>query len=78
MITGDGEESERVARPSGADARRVAVTVPVLAGLGDPAAPPVPGPAFLRAPDTTIFVPGDWSVTFTRAGLRDPRARSRA
>ena len=26
------------------------------------------GPAFLQAPDTTIFVPGDWSVTFTPQG----------
>ena len=44
------------------------LTVPVLPGLGDPAASPARGPAFLRAPDTTIFVPSDWSVTFTRQG----------
>jgi N-methylhydantoinase A len=45
-----------------------AIAVPVHAGLGDPNAAPVPGPAFLQAPDTTIFVPGDWSVTFTPQG----------
>ncbi|HZE04152.1 MAG TPA: hypothetical protein VE127_02945, partial [Solirubrobacteraceae bacterium] len=45
-----------------------AVEVPVLPGLGDPAAEPAPGPAFLRAPDTTIFVPSGWSATFTRQG----------
>jgi hypothetical protein len=44
------------------------VRVPVLRGLGDPTAAPVSGPAFLDAPDTTIFVPGDWSVTFTEHG----------
>jgi hypothetical protein len=44
------------------------IAVPVLGGLGDPSAAPVPGPAFLRAPDTTIFVPSDWSVTFTPQG----------
>ena len=45
-----------------------AMAVPQYAGLGDPSAAPVPGPAFLQAPDTTIFVPGDWSVTFTPQG----------
>ena len=44
------------------------VRVPVVPGLGDPAAAPVNGPAFLDAPDTTIFVPGDWSVRFTEHG----------
>jgi N-methylhydantoinase A/oxoprolinase/acetone carboxylase beta subunit len=44
------------------------LTVPVLSGLGDPAAAPAGGPAFLRAPDTTIFVPPGWSVTFTSQG----------
>jgi hypothetical protein len=42
--------------------------VPVVAGLGDPAASGASGPAFLRAPDTTIFVPAGWSVTFTPQG----------
>jgi N-methylhydantoinase A len=44
------------------------IGVPVLGGLGDPSAAPVPGPAFLQAPDTTIFVPAGWSVTFTPQG----------
>jgi N-methylhydantoinase A len=44
------------------------VRVPVVQGLGDPAAAPVTGPVFLDAPDTTIFVPDDWSVTFTEHG----------
>jgi N-methylhydantoinase A len=44
------------------------LTVPVLSGLGDPAAAPAGGPAFLRAPDTTIFVPPGWSVAFTSQG----------
>ncbi len=44
------------------------VRVPVVGGLGDPSAPPLTGPAFLQAPDTTIFVPRDWSVRFTEHG----------
>ena len=44
------------------------IAVPVVHGLGDPDAQPVRGPAFLQAPDTTIFVPDDWSVTFTQQG----------
>jgi N-methylhydantoinase A/oxoprolinase/acetone carboxylase beta subunit len=44
------------------------LTVQVLSGLGDPAAAPAGGPAFLRAPDTTIYVPPGWSVTFTSQG----------
>jgi N-methylhydantoinase A/oxoprolinase/acetone carboxylase beta subunit len=44
------------------------VRVPVVTGLGDPAAAPVTGPAFLDAPDTTIFVPGGWRVSFTEHG----------
>jgi hypothetical protein len=66
MITGaEGGEA--------ATAREVLTTdgslaVPVLSGLGDPAAVPARGPAFLRAPDTTIFVPLGWSVTFTPQG----------
>jgi N-methylhydantoinase A len=42
--------------------------MPVVNSLGEPDAEPVSGPAFLRAPDTTIFVPGGWSVTFTIEG----------
>jgi N-methylhydantoinase A len=44
------------------------LTATVALGLGDPGAAPVTGPAFLRAPDTTIFVPPGWSVTFTPQG----------
>ena len=44
------------------------LTVAVLSGLGDPDASPAAGPAFLRAPDTTIFVPEGWSVRFTPQG----------
>ena len=44
------------------------LTVPVLAGLGDPARSGACGPSFLRAPDTTIFVPAGWTVIFTPQG----------
>jgi N-methylhydantoinase A/acetophenone carboxylase len=69
MITAE----DRSASATRGQARRVlsaegAITVPVHGGLGDPGAAPVRGPAFLQAPDTTIFVPGDWSVTFTPQG----------
>jgi N-methylhydantoinase A/oxoprolinase/acetone carboxylase beta subunit len=40
----------------------------VAGGLGRPGAPPVDGPAFLEAPDTTIFVPAGWTVAFTEQG----------
>jgi N-methylhydantoinase A len=40
----------------------------VASGLGDPGAAPATGPLFLSAPDTTIFVPPGWSVTFTPQG----------
>ena len=33
-----------------------------------PGAPGVDGPAFLQAPDTTIFVPAGWTVAFTEQG----------
>jgi N-methylhydantoinase A/oxoprolinase/acetone carboxylase beta subunit len=42
--------------------------VPIANGLGDRGAAPIAGPVFLNAPDTTIFVPGGWSVTFTDQG----------
>jgi N-methylhydantoinase A len=42
--------------------------VPVAGGLGVPGAPDVSGPAFLAAPDTTIFVPPGWRVAFTGQG----------
>ena len=59
---------------TGAGAERTIVThdgslrVPVVGGLGDPSAPSLTGPAFLEAPDTTIFVPESWSVRFTEHG----------
>jgi N-methylhydantoinase A len=45
------------------------LSVPVVAGLGRRGAAPVDGPAFLEAPDTTIFVPAGWSVRFTEQGF---------
>ncbi len=42
--------------------------VPVSGGLGRPHAPPVPGPAFLEAPDTTVFVPAGWTAEFDALG----------
>ncbi|HUY49448.1 MAG TPA: hydantoinase/oxoprolinase family protein [Streptosporangiaceae bacterium] len=42
--------------------------VPVSGGLGHPGAPPVPGPAFLAAPDTTVFVPAGWTAEFGALG----------
>ena len=44
------------------------LSVPVIGGLGTAAAAPAEGPAFLEAPDTTIFVPAGWSVSFTEQG----------
>jgi len=42
--------------------------VPVSGGLGRPHAPPVSGPAFLAAPDTTVFVPDGWTAEFNELG----------
>jgi N-methylhydantoinase A len=42
--------------------------VPVSGGLGCPHAPPVAGPAFLAAPDTTVFVPAGWTAEFNSLG----------
>ncbi len=66
MITGGA--SAPIGPPREVTTEAGPLAVPIVAGLGDPAASPVPGPAFLRAPDTTIFVPSDWSVTFTPQG----------
>jgi N-methylhydantoinase A/oxoprolinase/acetone carboxylase beta subunit len=68
-----------------AGARRVVsadgtIDVPVVPGLGQAGAPGVDGPAFLEAPDTTIFVPAGWSARFTEHGygvLTDERGASR-
>jgi N-methylhydantoinase A/acetophenone carboxylase len=59
----EGARGEREIATAGGTQR-----VAVVGGLGDPSAAPVTGPAFLDAPDTTIFVPGGWSVTFTEHG----------
>jgi N-methylhydantoinase A/oxoprolinase/acetone carboxylase beta subunit len=63
MLTGESAEeaggSREVLTQDGV------LSVAVLSGLGDPDATAARGPAFLRAPDTTIFVPAGWSVTFT-------------
>jgi N-methylhydantoinase A len=58
---------------SGAASREIvtaggSVRIPVVGGLGAPGAPEQRGPAFLEAPDTTIFVPDGWSVGFTDQG----------
>jgi N-methylhydantoinase A/oxoprolinase/acetone carboxylase beta subunit len=56
------------------DGQRVTITadgplqVPIAHGLGQRGAPAIGGPVFLNAPDTTIFVPASWSVTFTDRG----------
>jgi N-methylhydantoinase A/oxoprolinase/acetone carboxylase beta subunit len=42
--------------------------VPIANGLGDHGAAAIDGPVFLNAPDTTIFVPAGWSVSFTEHG----------
>ncbi len=42
--------------------------VPLVGGLGRADAPEASGPAFLQAPDTTIFVPPGWTVAFTEHG----------
>lgn len=42
--------------------------VPMSGGLGRPHAPPVTGPAFLAAPDTTVFVPAGWTAEFNSLG----------
>jgi N-methylhydantoinase A len=66
MITREaGEDSGRSREILTAEGR---VSARVAGGLGDPGAPAVRGPVFLSAPDTTIFVPADWSVTFTPHG----------
>lgn len=44
------------------------VQVPVVGGLGIPNAPGATGPCFLASPDTTIFVPEGWTVSFDAYG----------
>ncbi|MGN6870728.1 MAG: hydantoinase/oxoprolinase family protein [Solirubrobacteraceae bacterium] len=66
MITGEAGDEARPPREILTSQGRLAATV--ASGLGNPGAAPVTGPAFLHAPDTTIFVPPGWSVTFTPQG----------
>jgi N-methylhydantoinase A len=69
MITADETRAgPRESRERSVLMREGTVAVPIRRGLGNPGAAPVSGPAFLRAPDTTIFVPSDWSVTFAPQG----------
>jgi N-methylhydantoinase A len=66
MITGEsGQQGGRPREVLTAQGPLVAMVSP---GLGDPGASEVTGPVFLSAPDTTIFVPPGWSVTFTPQG----------
>jgi N-methylhydantoinase A/oxoprolinase/acetone carboxylase beta subunit len=44
------------------------VRVPLVGGLGSGRAETRPGPGFVEAPDTTIFVPAGWSIEFTEHG----------
>jgi N-methylhydantoinase A len=65
--------SQAHAGPAPRPARRVrfadgAREVRVSDGLGRPHAPPVAGPAFLAAPDTTVFVPEGWTAEFNSLG----------
>jgi N-methylhydantoinase A/acetophenone carboxylase len=66
MITGDADGKAGGSREVLTAQGRLTATVAL--GLGDPSAAPVTGPAFLRAPDTTIFVPPGWTVAFTAQG----------
>jgi len=67
MITADGRGGDP-GRSREIMTAQGPVTAMVAPGLGDPGASPVAGPVFLSAPDTTIFVPPGWSVTFTAQG----------
>ena len=67
MIAGAAGASGSVA-PRSVIGDAGAIRVPTVAGLGAPGADPAPGPAFVRAPDTTIFVPEGWSVSFSPQG----------
>ena len=66
MLTGEDGHAERQVREVTTDSGRLAV--PTVSGLGVPDSAPAAGPVFLQAPDTTIFVPGGWSVSFSRQG----------
>jgi N-methylhydantoinase A len=66
MLTGGDSRSPLPEREVTTDSGKV--TLGTVSGLGVPDSAPAVGPVFLQAPDTTIFVPGGWSVTFSRQG----------
>lgn len=65
MLAGTGTRASRTRQIVTENGR---VSVPVIGGLGTGDADGAEGPAFLEAPDTTIFVPGGWSIAFTEHG----------
>ncbi len=67
MITGDAGEVG-TGEPRSVILDGGAIAVPTVTGLGAPGAEPAAGPAFVRAPDTTIFVPEGWSASFSPQG----------
>ena len=59
--------------PFGVKSRSIATQVglkdvPIVEGLGRPLAEGQPGPCFLAAPDTTVYVPLGWTAEFDRHG----------
>jgi hypothetical protein len=67
MITA-GDDAAAGCAPREVHAAAAGATVATIAGLGAPGSPGAAGPVFLAAPDTTIFVPAGWGVTFTAQG----------
>ncbi len=65
MLTAEDAGDERTREILTEEGRR---SVPVIGGLGTGDAAAAEGPAFLEAPDTTIFAPAGWSVSFTEQG----------
>lgn len=63
-----GSEPRRASGPRRVVSDEGPLEVPVAVGLGAGPGSPISGPVFLDAPDTTIFVPADWSVRFTQQG----------
>jgi N-methylhydantoinase A len=67
MITGAADGRSGTA-PREVITEEGGLSVPTITGLGAPGSDPADGPAFLRAPDTTIFAPRGWSVSFSAQG----------
>lgn len=67
MITA-GDDAAAGCAPREVHTAAAGATVATIAGLGAPGSPGAAGPVFLAAPDTTIFVPAGWGVTFTAQG----------